>query len=128
MKYFLLLISMLLLLGCDFKKVEEGKTPPASAMKCGAGKCGASMFNSNSALDKKKKNMLSQMKDDDSRRDCVISATSTKKAYNCVRDKQTGKLTIEAKEKFVPKSSSMKGGSDMKCAAGKCGAVKIDTH
>ncbi len=53
MKLIFLTITLLLLSGCDFKEVEKGKTPPKSAMKCGAGKCGASMFDNNSTPKKK---------------------------------------------------------------------------
>ncbi len=49
MKYIILSIFILLFSGCDFKKVDEGNTPPPSAMKCGAGKCGASMMETNSS-------------------------------------------------------------------------------
>ena len=47
-KYIILVTFMLFLNGCDFKKVDEGKTPPKEAMKCGAGKCGAKMINTKS--------------------------------------------------------------------------------
>ena len=53
MKYIILAISIFLLLGCDYRKVEKGKTPPKSAMKCGAGKCGASMYDTNSTPKKR---------------------------------------------------------------------------
>jgi len=83
-------------------------------MKCGAGKCGANMFDGNSALDKKKKNMLSQMNDDDERKDCVIGSKTTKALYDCVRSPLTGKLSL--------KCGSGKKESAMKCGAGKCGS------
>ena len=121
MKYFMLIIAIVFLSGCDFKPVDEGKALPKSAMKCGAGKCGANMFDTNSALDKKKKNILSQMKEEDPRKDCVTKAKTTKAAYDCVRDPETKKLTIETKEEKKAPKSSMKCGGDMKCAAGKCG-------
>jgi len=92
-------------------------------MKCGAGKCGANMFDGNAALVKKKKNVTIQMRDDDPRRDCVAKASSTKEVYDCVRDPKTGKLSKkcgvgkcgDAMKETSPSSS-------MKCGAGKCGA------
>ena len=48
----MILLSVLVFVSCDFKKVEEGKTPPKSAMKCGVGKCGASMYKSSSESNK----------------------------------------------------------------------------
>ena len=110
-----LLLSTLVLVafnGCDEKK-EPPKTV-GSGMKCGAGKCGANMFDGNSALDKKKKNILSQMREDDKRKDCVVAATSTKDAYNCVRDKETQKMTLKCG------TQTMKNEPGMKCGAGKC--------
>ena len=112
-----ILITICLLLafgGCSEKK-EPPKTV-GSGMKCGAGKCGANMFDGNSALDKKKKNILSQMREDDSRKDCVISANSTKEAYDCVRDKETQKMTLKCGSDVVKKEPAMK------CGAGKCGS------
>jgi len=111
-----ILISLIILVfsGCNEKK-EPPKTV-SSGMKCGAGKCGANMFDGNSALDKKKKNILSQMREDDSRKDCVIAALSTKEAYNCVRDKETKKLTLKCGTGLAEKASVMK------CGAGKCGS------
>ena len=114
--YKILFLSSLLLL--TFSGCNEKKEPPksvASGMKCGAGKCGANMFDGNSALAKKKKNILSQMRDNDSRKDCVIGALSTKEAYDCVRDKTSGKLSLKYPQNFMPKSSTMK------CGVGKCG-------
>ena len=121
MKYIILVFILLFLNGCDFKDVEEGKKIPSSGMKCGAGKCGANMFDGNSALAKKKKNILGQMKENDTRKDCVIDAKTTKAVYDCIRDEKTNKLTTKC-------GADKCGGSSMKCGAGKCGAVKIDTH
>ena len=85
-------------------------------MKCGAGKCGANMFDGNAALVKKKANITAQMKEDDLRRDCVFKAATTQEAYDCVRDAETGKLT-----KIW--SGDVKSSKPMKCGAGKCGAA-----
>ena len=101
--------------GCNEKK-EPPKTV-GSGMKCGAGKCGANMFDGNSALDKKKKNILSQMRDNDSRKSCVIGATSTKEAYNCVRDRETNKMTLKCGTDVIKKEPVMK------CGPGKCGSM-----
>ena len=112
----LLFISLILFTftGCDDKN-EPPKTV-GSGMKCGAGKCGANMFDGNSALDKKKKNILSQMRDNDSRKDCVIAASTTKEAYNCVRDKETKKMSLKCGADILKKAPAMK------CGAGKCGS------
>ena len=118
MKSLLLISSIILLLlsGCSEKKEQENS---AGGMKCGAGKCGANMFDGNSAIAKKKKNILLQMRKDDSRKDCVISAKSSKAVYDCVREPNGKKLTM--------KCGTGKCGADnapqstMKCGAGKCG-------
>lgn len=115
MKYFILVVFVLLLNGCDFKKVEDGDSPKDATMKCGAGKCGANMFNDNAALVKKKKNILSQMSEDDNRSDCVKKAKTTKKAYDCVRDP-------DGKKMINKPSKSMQEAPVMKCGAGKCGS------
>ena len=98
--------------GCDDKK--EIPKSVGSGMKCGAGKCGANMFDGNSALDKKKKNILSQMREDDTRKECVIGAKSTKEAYDCVRDKETKKMTLKFGLDTTKKEPAMK------CGVGKC--------
>lgn len=113
---FLAVLTLLLLNGCEKK---EAKKESAAGMKCGAGKCGANMFDGNLALDKKKKNILSQMRDDDTRKDCVINAPSTKSLYNCIREKDGKKLTTKCGSS-KPKPT-MKNDGAMKCAAGKCG-------
>jgi uncharacterized low-complexity protein len=117
----LVLTTLFSLSGCDFKKVEEGKAPKQSAMKCGAGKCGASMIDDSSVLKKKKTNILAQMRSDDTRKECVKFATSTKNMYNCLRNKDTKRLTKKC-------AADTKSGASMKCGAGKCGAMKINTH
>ncbi len=118
MKYLLAIALALLISGCEVKDVKEGESSLESGMKCGAGKCGANMFDGNSALEKKKKNILTQMRDDDSRKNCVISAKTTKEAYDCVRDNDSGKLTIKCG------MDDVSGGAEpaMKCGPGKCGA------
>ena len=107
----LLLCSVVLLTftACSQEKVPKGTQ--STQMKCGAGKCGANMFDGNSALTKKKKNILSQMREDDTRKDCVIRAKNTKEAYDCVRSSKTQKMSLKC------------GGAKttMKCGAGKCG-------
>ncbi len=113
----LLIVTSLIILA--FSGCNEKKEPPktvGSGMKCGAGKCGANMFDGNSALDKKKKNILSQMRDNDSRKDCVIAALTTKEAYDCVRNKETQKMTLKCGAGMIKKEPAMK------CGAGKCGS------
>ncbi len=111
--YAVIIMSLIVLGGCGDKDQDRGQKG-ASDMKCGAGKCGANMFDGNTALANKKKNILSQMRQDDPRRECVLKAETTKAVYNCVRDPRTGKL-------------STKCGTDtkepvMKCGEGKCGS------
>jgi len=122
-----ILLSLLIITA--FSACSEKKEPPktvGSGMKCGAGKCGANMFDGNSALAKKKKNILSQMSEDDKRKNCVISAKTTKEVYDCVRNHETKKLslkcgdgkcgdTMKEPKKVVKKEPAMK------CGAGKCG-------
>lgn len=105
-------LAILVLGGCSSEEPKEGKKT-VKDMKCGAGKCGANMFDGNAALAKKKNNILSQMREDDKRKDCVLSSKTTKTLYDCVRDKKTGKLSL--------KCGSDKKPSAMKCSSGKCG-------
>jgi len=111
MKKISLLIAILFLgfTACSQEKISKGTQ--STQMKCGAGKCGANMFDGNSALAKKKKNILSQMREDDTRKECVIKAKTTKEAYACVRSPKTQKMSLKC------------GGENttMKCGAGKCG-------
>ncbi len=114
-----LLFTLALLTGCSDK--EKTKSITEGGMKCGPGKCGASMVDGSAVLVKKKMNILKQLKEDDNRRDCVLKATSTKELYNCVRVLETGRLSAKcssANTKQVPN----KGVSSMKCAPGKCGS------
>ena len=127
MKLLLTFITTLLLVlstGCNNRDDSaKDSSPAAGGMKCGAGKCGANMFDGNAALVKKKKNVTIQMRDDDPRRDCVAKAASTKEVYDCVRDPKTGKMS---KRCGVGKcGQAMKASSpsaSMKCGAGKCGS------
>ena len=103
-------------LGCSSDRDESAKSSAVgSGMKCGAGKCGANMFDGNAAVAKKKANIIKQMQENDPRRDCVANAQTTKEVYNCVRDPETGKLSKSFSGEAVQESS-------MKCGAGKCGA------
>jgi len=109
----LVLLTLFVLSGCS-ERQEENK---ASGMKCGSGKCGANMFDGNSALAKKKKNILSQMREDDPRKECVIAAKTTKTVYDCVRNPKSKKMTMKYGDSMekTPKEPMMK------CGAGKCG-------
>ena len=93
--YFITSFLMLVLFvsACDDeKKVSKSSAP---AMKCGTGKCGANMFNGSVVLVKKKKNILSQMRENDPRKDCVKKAKTTKATYNCVRNPKTNRMTLK---------------------------------
>ena len=57
---------------CSDTQTEE-KGSAGSAMKCGTGKCGTNMFDGKGVLAKKKKNILSQMRDNDPRKACIFS-------------------------------------------------------
>ena len=115
---------LLLLTACSDK--EKPKSLTEGGMKCGAGKCGSSMANGSALLVKKKINILDQMRQDDTRRDCVLKAKTTKALYDCVRDPETGRMTLKCgaanpfkKAKKVPQKASI---AAMKCEAGKCSA------
>jgi len=109
MKKTLLIVSLLLIFlnGCSDEK--SSKKSASVGMKCGAGKCGANMFDGNAALMKKKQNILRQMRKGDPRKDCVLQARTTKATYECVRDPKTKKMTLKC------------GNTSMKCGIGKCG-------
>jgi len=117
----LTLLSLLILSfsGCsDEKKAIKSSTP---SMKCGAGKCGANMFDGSAALIKKKKNILAQMREDDPRIDCIKRAKSTKETYNCVRDPNTKIMTLKCGNNKC--GTVMKEPRPvMKCSIGKCGS------
>jgi len=109
------LLSLLLLAGCTDK--EKKKSLTESGMKCGAGKCGASMVDGSAVLVKKKMNILDQLREEDNRRECVLNATTTKALYNCVRVEKTGRLSTKCSTDKVKGIKS----EAMKCESGKCG-------
>ena len=112
------LFTLALLSGCSGEKKES---ITEGGMKCGPGKCGASMVDGSAVLVKKKMNILDQLQEDDNRRECVLSATTTKELYNCVRVEETGRLSTKCsadKTKKAPKKEA----PAMKCEAGKCGS------
>ena len=113
-------ITLALLSGCNDK--EKTKSLTESGMKCGAGKCGASMANGSALLVKKKMNIIDQMEKDDNRRDCVLKAKTTKTLYACVRVSETGRLSTKcATDNTIPKDVHKKEKeSAMKCETGKC--------
>jgi len=118
-----LLTVTLFLSGCTDK--DEKKSLTEGGMKCGAGKCGSSMVDGSAVLVKKKMNILDQLKKEDGRRDCVLKAKTTKALYNCVRDPETGRLTIKNSSNtfkaLTEKKAPEKKEAAMKCEAGKCG-------
>ena len=114
-----LLFTTLILSGCTDKENKESLTE--GGMKGGPGKCGASMVDGSAVLVKKKMNILNQLSEDDSRRECVLKAMTTKELYACVRVEETGRLstkcssdnTVKRKKQEIPA---------MKCETGKCGS------
>lgn len=100
---------------CSGEKQKESITE--GGMKCGPGKCGASMMDGSAALVKKKMNILGQMREDDTRRQCVLDATTTKGLYNCVRVEKTGRLSTKCS------TDNTKNVHTMKCEPGKCGSA-----
>ena len=111
-----LLMLMLTLSACNNKEKEESITE--GGMKCGPGKCGASMVDGSAVLVKKKMNILDQLKEDDTRRECVLASNTTKELYNCVRVEETGRLSTKCSSDNIKQKSE----EAMKCEAGKCGS------
>lgn len=110
---------ILILSACsDAKNAKKSSAP---GMKCGSGKCGANMFDGNAALIKKKKNILSQMRKNDPRKDCVKKAKTTQETYDCVRDPKTHIMTLKCGEGKCGKAMKPQK-STMKCGIGKCGS------
>lgn len=110
----LLTFSVIFLSACSGEKQKESIIE--GGMKCGPGKCGASMVDGSAVLVKKKLNILNQLKKSDTRRDCVLKASTTKLLYNCVRVEKTGRLSTKCS------SNNTKQQETMKCEAGKCGS------
>jgi hypothetical protein len=119
----------LIFTGCSDKEKKQSLTE--GGMKCGAGKCGASMVDGSAVLVSKKMNVLNQLSKTDSRRDCILKAKTSKSLYNCVRDIETGRLTIKEQNntfknkidlKKEKKVAPLKETGAMKCEAGKCGS------
>ncbi|PHR53146.1 MAG: hypothetical protein COA44_15680 [Arcobacter sp.] len=118
---FLSSLAILVLGACSHEEVKKSENKVMD-MKCGAGKCGANMFDGNAALGKKKKNILSQMREDDSRKDCVIAAKTTRATYNCVRDPKGKKLIMKCGVGKCGSETDRSKEPMMKCGTGKCGA------
>jgi len=116
---FIALLTALLIAGCTDKEKKESITE--GGMKCGPGKCGASMVDGSAILVKKKMNVLNQLADDDTRRECVLNSMTTKELYNCVRVEETGRLSTKCSSDNT-KQAPKKEISTMKCEAGKCGS------
>ena len=115
----ILFFTALLVSGCTDKEKKESLTE--GGMKCGPGKCGASMVDGSAVLVKKKMNILNQLAQDDTRRECVLKAMTTKELYACVRVEETGRLSTKCSAsdtKQIPKKEI----GTMKCEAGKCGS------
>lgn len=115
----MIIMGLLTLTGCTEK--ENGDSITEGGMKCGPGKCGASMVDGSAVLVKKKMNILNQLREDDTRRECVLQSRSTKELYDCVRVEETGRLSTKCSAdntKRLPKKQA----SAMKCAPGKCGS------
>jgi len=121
LKTLLLFSSTLLLLSaCSGEKQKESITE--GGMKCGPGKCGASMVDGSAVLVKKKMNIIKQLKEDDTRRECVLGSTTTKELYACVREKESGRLSTKCASDNT-KQAPTKEVPAMKCEAGKCGSA-----
>lgn len=108
------IFTLIVLTACSGDKPKESLTE--GGMKCGPGKCGASMMDGSAVLVKKKMNILNQLREDDTRRQCVLDATTTKILYDCVRVEKTGRLSTKCS------SDNTKNTQTMKCEVGKCGS------
>ncbi len=122
MRLKIVIISTILLIGCSSQDKEE--SVEKGGMKCGAGKCGASMVDGSALLVEKKMNIVNQLDPKDSRRECVLKASNTKILYDCVRDKKSKRLILKlVDKKMETKKDEEKMEADkgaMKCQAGKC--------
>ncbi len=110
--------TLILISGCAGEKKES---ITEGGMKCGPGKCGASMVDGSAILVKKKMNILDQLRENDDRRECVLSAMTTKELYNCVRVEVTGRISTKCSADNT-KQVPGKEAPAMKCEAGKCGS------
>lgn len=120
-KTLLILSSTLLLFSaCSGEKQKESITE--GGMKCGPGKCGASMVDGSAILVKKKMNILNQLRKDDTRRDCVLKSITTKELYACVRDQESGRLSTKCAADNTGKTLK-KESPAMKYESGKCGST-----
>jgi len=113
-------LTIVLLSACSGEKQKESVTE--GGMKCGAGKCGASMVDGSAVLVKKKMNILNQLREDDTRRDCVLKSSTTKELYNCVREVESGRLSTKCSTDNT-RNPPKKEAPAMKCEAGKCGSA-----
>ena len=113
------LLVIFIMSGCTDKEKKDAVTE--SGMKCGPGKCGASMIDGSAVLVKKKMNILKQLAEDDTRRECVLRSGSTKELYDCVRVEETGRLSTKCSADNT-KHATKKEIPSMKCAPGKCGS------
>lgn len=113
------LLGILTISGCTDNENQGSITE--GGMKCGPGKCGASMVDGSAVLVKKKMNILNQLRDNDTRRECVLQALSTKELYDCVRIEKTGRLSTKCSTDNT-KQGQKKVTTSMKCAPGKCGS------
>ncbi len=114
-----LFFTLSLLTGCTDR--DKGDSLAEDGMKCGPGKCGASMVNGSALLVKKKMNILNQLREEDNRRECVLNALTTKEIYACVRVKETGRLSTKCSADNTVKAPK-KESPPMKCETGKCGS------
>jgi len=117
----MIVTAALLITGCSDK--EKSKSLTEGGMKCGAGKCGANMADGGTLLDKKRMNILNQMRKDDPRIECVKNAQTTNAIYDCVRDINSGRITTKCsadRSVALQGKNQVKKEATMKCEAGKC--------